>query len=124
MQLAKVRASKGITRSKNSFQLALAAAAVVGALGLGAERVHATEYHWVSSTSGNWDTATSWNPNGVPDGGAPFDSGVIDNVGADVTIYLNSLDRTIAGMTFNNTGATNVVGGAVGAQPQFVSEKR
>jgi hypothetical protein len=114
---SKLRTPKRVTRRKLDSRLALAAtAAVLGGLAC-SRQAQATAFEWNLIGEGNWDTATNWDPNGIPDGaGAGFDSTTFNKTGVNgnVTVHTNSADRVTAGMTFNNTGTTNIMGGATG----------
>ena len=46
-----------------------------------------TDYHWENPVTGNWNSSTLWNPDGVPNGAG--NSAIIDATGAGYTVVLN-----------------------------------
>lgn len=84
--------------------------------------LHAQTYDWVGTTSGDWNTASNWSPNGIPGAGAHvrLQSGTaphacvldMDRSIARLTVSADSLD--LNGFTLTATNRINITGGVFG----------
>jgi len=103
--------------SKKRF-LALAVAAVAGAMGglFGPRSSPASVYYWDTTTTGTWATGANWSnaATGGTTGTVPLatDTAYFDQTTANgaATVQLGAA-TSIAGLTFANTGTTTLLGG-------------
>jgi Hint domain len=64
-------------------------------------------YSWSTAASGDWATATNWNPHGVP-GAAGGDTATINATGANYTITYDETAESLNSLTINSAAATLV----------------
>ncbi len=62
-------------------------------------------YLWKTTTSGDWATATNWNPTGIP-GALGGDIATINATGANYTITYDEAVETLNTLTINSANAT------------------
>ena len=111
-------------RSNPFLRSASLAASIVFTLGQAAS---ATDYYWDTITTGSWGAGANWSDNPASGGTTGTVPGTADSVffnqssvnGAEI-ITLDA-DRTIAGITFNNTGTTTFNGNTAGTTARKIT---